>query len=617
MAEFSSALRLTDLDDFLGPSQACVLPDLNGTPQPQNAQLPGESAEKPTASVALADCLACSGCVTSAETVLVTAQSVDEFLRMAPRREGEGGGEREGDSAAAAPSSLVVTLAPQAAAALGVHFQRPASDVYTVLGAALTRAGFRGFPLASSAAGGRDDDGWEPVRVLDSNLGRVFSLVETAAELRSRLRQAGRRVGRGGSPADSSSAEAAPAANNNGNSSNASSDADAPPPAPLPMLSSACPGFVCYAEKKYGSEVIPHISTVRSPQQIMGSLVKRVAAPRRGIAPESVYHVAIMPCFDKKLEAARDDFYVPGTNDTREVDCVLSSAELLDLFERLGRSLTDADIVTGRDADIAAAEQPSALAWLAGRTDQQSSNKESPKDVASAPEPDSDAGRPGAALVRAQSAGSGGAGGYLDFVFRDLHFRHGVAPPDRVEFAPARRGNADLRAVALAFGGDDEEEEHQHQFRLERAYGFRNIANSINKVRKKSGVTAMRAPPDFVEVMACPSGCTNGGGQVRVGSPEDASRESPSQSVTESRESARQRLQRVNATYNEDSSSVCRALGLPGDASEDELTRATNAAYESLVGDAPMSAAARDLLHTRYHDRSSAEIGINPLSVKW
>ena len=71
-------------------------------------------------------------------------------------------------------------------------------------------------------------------------------------------------------------------------------------------------------------------STVKSPQQIMGSLVKRhLARQRWGAAAEEVYHCAVMPCYDKKLEASREAHAHAGV---REVDCVLTTAELRDLL---------------------------------------------------------------------------------------------------------------------------------------------------------------------------------------------------------------------------------------------------------------------------------------------
>lgn len=96
--------------------------------------------------------------------------------------------------------------------------------------------------------------------------------------------------------------------------------------APLPMLASSCPGWVCYAEKTHGSFILPYIATTRSPQQIMGALVKRQMAERIGVDAARVYHVTVMPCYDKKLEASREDFY-SEVNESRDVDIVITSSE--------------------------------------------------------------------------------------------------------------------------------------------------------------------------------------------------------------------------------------------------------------------------------------------------
>lgn len=77
-----------------------------------------------------------------------------------------------------------------------------------------------------------------------------------------------------------------------------------------PQLHAA--GWVCYAEKTHGSYILPYISSTRSPQGIMGALVKQQLGKLKGWDPAQIYHVTVMPCYDKKLEASRDDFLVPG-----------------------------------------------------------------------------------------------------------------------------------------------------------------------------------------------------------------------------------------------------------------------------------------------------------------
>jgi len=79
----------------------------------------------------------------------------------------------------------------------------------------------------------------------------------------------------------------------------------------IPMFTSSCPGWICYAEKTH-SHILPYISTVKSAQQILGSIIKKCICPIRkedininSIQKKDIYHVMVMPCFDKKLEATR------------------------------------------------------------------------------------------------------------------------------------------------------------------------------------------------------------------------------------------------------------------------------------------------------------------------
>jgi len=94
------------------------------------------------------------------------------------------------------------------------------------------------------------------------------------------------------------------------------------------LITDGCTGWICYAEKTHGSYILPHISTMKSPQQVMGSLVKSYlpAFLEHGVAatPDQLYHIAVMPCYDKKLEASRQDFY-GDVYSTRDVDCVITT----------------------------------------------------------------------------------------------------------------------------------------------------------------------------------------------------------------------------------------------------------------------------------------------------
>lgn len=69
---------------------------------------------------------------------------------------------------------------------------------------------------------------------------------------------------------------------------------------------------------------MPYISETKSPQQIMGTLVKKYLAETLKIQPQYIYHATVMPCYDKKLEASRADFQEGGVKD---VDCVLTASK--------------------------------------------------------------------------------------------------------------------------------------------------------------------------------------------------------------------------------------------------------------------------------------------------
>ena len=97
--------------------------------------------------------------------------------------------------------------------------------------------------------------------------------------------------------------------------------------AQLPMLSGICPGWICYAEKTHGN-LVPLIDTTKSPQQIMGSLIKDSLSIELSMKQSQIYHVTIMPCYDKKLESSRKEFLIHPDSVLKDVDCVITTGEL-------------------------------------------------------------------------------------------------------------------------------------------------------------------------------------------------------------------------------------------------------------------------------------------------
>jgi iron only hydrogenase large subunit-like protein len=111
----------------------------------------------------------------------------------------------------------------------------------------------------------------------------------------------------------------------------------------VPVLTSACPGWIHYAETSHGEFILPFISEVKSPQQVMGSLVKRYFSRKLKILPSKIFHTTVMPCIDKRREASRDQFFEQETN-SNDVDFVLTSKDLLKLILEKSTQFKDEEI---------------------------------------------------------------------------------------------------------------------------------------------------------------------------------------------------------------------------------------------------------------------------------
>jgi formate dehydrogenase major subunit len=109
----------------------------------------------------------------------------------------------------------------------------------------------------------------------------------------------------------------------------------------MPQFTSCCPGWVNLVERRY-PELIPHLSSCKSPQQMMGATVKNHFAQKVGIGLDELYVVSIVPCLAKKYEAARPEFAPEGV---RDVDAVLTTTEFLEMVHQL--RLEPQDITPG------------------------------------------------------------------------------------------------------------------------------------------------------------------------------------------------------------------------------------------------------------------------------
>ncbi|KAI3438965.1 hypothetical protein D9Q98_001379 [Chlorella vulgaris] len=537
---FSGAVKIGDLHDFISPAQACVV-NLEGGKLPNNVLADAEAGtvqlqpRKPQGfaqtlpaaadeaiKVSLHDCLACSGCVTSAEAVLLQHQSAGELLQRL-----------------ADPDwTVVVSLSPQSIAALAAVHRLSSAECAARLTAFLRHLGV--------------------AAVFDIAAARQVALAEAAREFLQRYRSS-----RGGS-----TAEAAAAAGQDAAGGGDDMDVDRPKPSsdghrnavgggspgPLPMLASACPGWVCYAEKTHGDHVLPYIATGKSPQAVLGTLVKRQWCAAAGLAPDRVYHCSVMPCYDKKLEGARDDFWLPGTS-VPETDCVLATTELQELLEQ---RQADLHSLQGIPFDAILPAAAAAAAAPSGTRASSSGGSSAQHDTVQLPTSSSSGSGSGVTATA-----SSGSGGYLEHVFRSAARElFGLElPPGPLPVKVGR--NADLRELSL-------EAPDGTVLRFAAAYGFRNIQGLMRKV--KLG----RCEYDYVEVMACPSGCLNGGGQ-----PKPTAKQTPAQL-----------LEQLEELY---------AAG--GIAARPEADPALQQLYMSFVQGEPGSQAAHQLMHTHYHKR--------------
>ena len=251
---------ITDLDDFLTPSQACIIPvrnpisDTNGDSRDTDIQIDEnntyyEVATYPTAAagpskpqkqalekaeINLNDCLACSGCITSTESLLITMQSQAEVRQFITSH--------APDCTDQDLRTPIMSISPQTLASLSAHYANktggppiPLLDLLRRIRHLLAQHGFFTW---------------------DTTFARHLSLLETVREFEQRRHL--------------------PKGKMNGVASHSAGAG------PLPMLASACPGWVCYAEKAQG-DMLPMLSQARSSQAMMGGLVKEWWAAQMGL----------------------------------------------------------------------------------------------------------------------------------------------------------------------------------------------------------------------------------------------------------------------------------------------------------------------------------------------
>jgi NADH-quinone oxidoreductase subunit G/NADP-reducing hydrogenase subunit HndD len=224
----------------------------------------------------------------------------------------------------------------------------------------------------------------------------------------------------------------------------------------LPMFTSCSPGWVKFVEQFY-PEFLPNVSTCKSPQQMMGAVIKTFFAKREGLDPKDIVSVSVMPCTAKKFECNRAEMgrdYVP------DVDYVLTTRELAELFRIKG---VDPGTLAPEGADTPFGERSSAGKLF------------------------------------------GASGGVMEAAVRSVHFLlTGEEMKDyKIQDLRGMKGCKELRVKV----GEVE-------------VGAA-VVSSLGQARKlMDELRAGRKDLHFIEVMTCPGGCINGGGQPLGADPE-------------------------------------------------------------------------------------------------
>jgi len=369
------------------------------------------------------------------------------------------------DEAMAAGKYVIVQTAPAVRAALGESFGMPVGTPVTgKMVAALRRLGFK--------------------KVFDTDFAADLTIMEEGTELLGRIKNGGQ----------------------------------------LPMITSCSPGWVNYAEYYY-PELLGHLSSCKSPHEMMGAVLKTYWAEKNGIDPKDIFVVSIMPCSCKKFEKERPQLSA-DVNGFADVDAVLTTRELARVIKRSGINFAKL--------------------------------------------PDEDYDEP---LVHdATGAGHifGVTGGVMEAALRTVYFVLEGKEYGAIEFHEVR-GFEGIREAELEIAGN--------KIKVAVASAMKNAKVLLDQI------AAGTSPYTFIEIMGCPGGCINGGGQPYV-----RSTFMPNEDI-DIYDTYMQK--RADALYTEDQRAVLR---------QSHNNEQIKKIYADFFGE-PNSHKAHELLHTTYAGR--------------
>ncbi|KAJ3333273.1 hypothetical protein HDU93_008631, partial [Gonapodya sp. JEL0774] len=230
----------------------------------------------------------------------------------------------------------------------------------------------------------------------------------------------------------------------------------------FPMLTSCCPGWVNLVEKSH-PELIPNLSSARSPQAMLSSMVKHYFAKKLGKDPADVCVVSVMPCTAKKHEAGREEFSFTDARGrkVRETDHVITTRELGHIFRLLRVPL----------AQLKPSDYDPTLGVATG-----------------------------AGVI------FGVTGGVMEAAVRTAQILTGVEKPIPLGALHDVRGLQGVKSATVAVKNAAGQEV---PVRVAVAHGGKNVKELLKKMQAKE------VEFDFVEIMMCPGGCIGGGGQPK------------------------------------------------------------------------------------------------------
>ena len=359
---------------------------------------------------------------------------------------------------------VVVQAAPAVRAALGEEFDYPIGTPVTgKMIAALRRLGFE--------------------RVYDVNFGADLTIMEEGTELLNRLQNGGT----------------------------------------LPMITSCSPGWVNFAEYNY-EDLLPHLSSCKSPHQMQGAIIKSYWAKEKGYDPKDVFVVSVMPCVAKKYERQRPEM---GKDGVCDVDAVITTRELAKMIKRSGIRF---DRLPDEEWDQDIMGDYSGAGVIFGVT-----------------------------------------GGVMEAALRTVYFKLTGQEKDKIVFEEVRGHDAGIREASIDINGTT--------VSVAIASGMKSARVLLDEIREG------KSKYQFIEIMGCPGGCINGGGQPYV---KPCFLPNEDDNILDT-----YKEKRANALYSEDERQTVR---------QSHNNPQIIELYDKFLGE-PNSHLAHELLHTTYAGR--------------